>query len=59
MLLGIIGAFVGGTVWDLLTTGTLSLTATSLSLGGIILAVQGAIIVLFIYYAIASRRTTL
>lgn len=57
MILGIIGAFVGGTVWSLLTTGTLSLAASGLSLGGILLAVLGAIIALFIYYAISRRAT--
>jgi uncharacterized membrane protein YeaQ/YmgE (transglycosylase-associated protein family) len=55
LILGIIGAFVGGTVWSLLTTGTLTLASTGFSLGGIVLAVLGAIIALFIYYAITRR----
>ncbi len=55
MILGIIGAFVGGTLYTLLTTGTLAFTASSLSIGGVIVAVLGAIVALFIYYAIARR----
>ncbi len=55
MLLGIIGAFVGGTLYSFLTTGTLVLTASSLSLGGILVAVLGAIVALFLYYAFTRR----
>jgi uncharacterized membrane protein YeaQ/YmgE (transglycosylase-associated protein family) len=55
MILGIIGAFVGGSLYNLLTTGTLSLTAAGLSIGGIVVAVIGAIVALFIYYALARR----
>ena len=58
MLLGIIGAFVGGTLYNLLTTGTLAISAAGLSIGGIFVAVLGAIVALFIYYA-ASRRSAL
>ncbi|OKH30713.1 transglycosylase [[Phormidium ambiguum] IAM M-71] len=49
ILLGIIGAFVGGTLATLLQTGTLQLTATSLSLPGVFLAVLGAIIAIWIW----------
>lgn len=56
LLLGIIGAFVGGTLYTLITTGTLALTASSLSIGGVIVSVLGAIVALFVYYAV-SRRT--
>ncbi|WNZ23099.1 GlsB/YeaQ/YmgE family stress response membrane protein [Leptolyngbya sp. NK1-12] len=55
LILGVIGAFVGGSLYNLLTTGTLALTATGLSIGGIVVAVIGAIIALFIYYALARR----
>jgi uncharacterized membrane protein YeaQ/YmgE (transglycosylase-associated protein family) len=58
MLLGIIGALVGGSLYNLLTTGTLALTSAGLSLGGIVVAVLGAIVALFIYYAVARRSTT-
>ncbi|MFQ3617620.1 MAG: GlsB/YeaQ/YmgE family stress response membrane protein [Cyanobacteriota bacterium] len=33
LLLGVIGAFVGGSLYNLITTGTLALTATGLSIG--------------------------
>jgi len=49
LLLGIIGAFVGGTLATLLQTGTLQLTATSLSLPGVFVAVLGAIIAIWIW----------
>ncbi len=55
LILGVIGAFVGGSLYNLLTTGTLALTATGLSIGGIVVAIIGAIIALFIYYALARR----
>ncbi len=55
MILGIIGAFVGGTIYSLLTTGTLALTSAGLSIGGVVVAVLGAIIALFLYYAFTRR----
>lgn len=57
MLLGIIGAFVGGSLYALLTTGSLALTASGLSIGGVIIAVLGAIVALFIYYAATKNST--
>ena len=58
MLLGIIGAFVGGSLFSFLTTGTLALTSAGLSLGGIVVAVLGAIVALFIYYAVTRRSAS-
>jgi uncharacterized membrane protein YeaQ/YmgE (transglycosylase-associated protein family) len=55
MILGIVGAFIGGAVVSLLTTGTLSLAGASLSLPGIVVAVLGAIIAIFLYYQFSSR----
>ncbi|MBW4474485.1 MAG: GlsB/YeaQ/YmgE family stress response membrane protein [Stenomitos rutilans HA7619-LM2] len=55
MVLGIVGAFIGGAVVSLLTTGTLSLAGASLSIPGIIVAVLGAIIAIFLYYQFSSR----
>jgi uncharacterized membrane protein YeaQ/YmgE (transglycosylase-associated protein family) len=55
MILGIIGAFIGGSIYSLLTTGTLALTSAGLSIGGVVLAVLGAIIALFLYYAFTRR----
>ena len=58
MVLGIIGAFVGGSLFTFLTTGTLALTSAGLSLGGILVAVLGAIVALFIYYAVTRRSAS-
>lgn len=58
MILGIIGAFVGGSLFTFLTTGTLALTSAGLSLGGILVAVLGAIVALFIYYAVTRRSAS-
>ena len=58
MLLGIIGAFVGGSLYTFLTTGTLALTSAGLSIGGVVVAVLGAIVALFLYYALTRRGTT-
>ena len=55
LILGVIGAFVGGSLYNLVTTGTISLAATGLTIGGIVVAVIGAIIALWIYYALARR----
>jgi uncharacterized membrane protein YeaQ/YmgE (transglycosylase-associated protein family) len=49
MLLGVIGAFIGGSLHSLLSTGSLQLVATELSIPGVILAVLGAIIAIFIW----------
>jgi len=55
MILGVIGAFVGGAVYSLLATGTLAFGGASLTFGGVVVAVLGAILTLFVYYA-ATRR---
>ncbi len=57
MILGIIGAFLGGSLYTFLTTGSLALGAASLSIGGIVVSVLGAIVALFIYYAVTSRSS--
>jgi uncharacterized membrane protein YeaQ/YmgE (transglycosylase-associated protein family) len=56
ILLGIIGAFIGGSVYALLTTGTLQLTAAGLSIPGLIVAVIGAMIAIFLW-GLMTRRT--
>ena len=55
ILLGVIGAFVGGTLGSFLSTGTLQLTATTLSVPGIAVAIVGAIIAIFIWNAFNRR----
>jgi len=49
IVLGIIGAFVGGSLFSLINTGTLQLAATSLSIPGIFVAVLGAIVAIFLW----------
>ncbi|AFY45910.1 transglycosylase-associated protein [Nostoc sp. HK-01] len=49
MILGIVGAFLGGSLYTLLQTGTLQLTATSFSLPGLFIAVIGAIIAIYLW----------
>ncbi len=47
MLLGIVGAFVGGTLFTLLSTGKFALAATAgFNIGSIIVAIIGAMIVM-------------
>ncbi|MBW4652001.1 MAG: GlsB/YeaQ/YmgE family stress response membrane protein [Kaiparowitsia implicata GSE-PSE-MK54-09C] len=57
MLLGIVGAFIGGTLVTLLTEGSLAFTATSLSIPGVIVAVLGAIIAIWLW-SMLTRSTT-
>ncbi|NMG06739.1 GlsB/YeaQ/YmgE family stress response membrane protein [Brasilonema sp. UFV-L1] len=49
MILGIIGAFAGGSIVTLLETGTLQLTAATLSIPGLIVAIIGAMVAIFIW----------
>ncbi|MEC4817099.1 MAG: GlsB/YeaQ/YmgE family stress response membrane protein [Scytonema sp. PMC 1069.18] len=53
ILLGIIGAFVGGSLGVLFSTGSFALAAPTLSIPGIALAVVGALVAIFIWNAIA------
>jgi uncharacterized membrane protein YeaQ/YmgE (transglycosylase-associated protein family) len=55
MLLGIVGAFIGGTLGVLFTTGRFAVTAAGFSPVGIILAIVGALIAIWIWYSFASR----
>jgi uncharacterized membrane protein YeaQ/YmgE (transglycosylase-associated protein family) len=57
MILGIVGAFIGGTVFTLIRTGTLQITAAGagLSIPGIIVAVIGAVIAIYLWGLFSSR----
>ncbi|MDB9372073.1 GlsB/YeaQ/YmgE family stress response membrane protein [Nodularia sphaerocarpa] len=57
MILGIIGAFVGGSLFTLFQTGTLQLTATSLSIPGLFVAVIGSMIAIYLWGLFTSRRS--
>ncbi|MGJ5673672.1 MAG: GlsB/YeaQ/YmgE family stress response membrane protein [Nostochopsis sp.] len=49
ILLGIIGSLVGGSIFNLLSTGNLALTGATFSIPGLIVAIIGAIIAIFIW----------
>lgn len=51
MILGIVGAFVAGSLFTLLRTGTLQMTAAGagLTLPGILVAVIGAIVAIYLW----------
>ncbi len=54
-LLGIIGAFVGGTLLTLIQTGKFALTGAALSIPGIIVAILGAMAFIFIWGLVARN----
>ncbi len=56
MGLGILGAFIGGTLHTFLVTGTLQLAGVSFTLGGIGLAIVGAIICIFVWGLVTGKR---
>jgi uncharacterized membrane protein YeaQ/YmgE (transglycosylase-associated protein family) len=56
IILGVIGAFLGGSLYTLLTTGTLQIAAASLSIPGLLVAVIGAMIAIFLW-GLMTRRT--
>lgn len=55
MALGIVGAFIGGTLMTLIDTGTLQITATALSIPGVFVAVLGSLIAIWLWYQLAGR----
>ncbi len=48
LILGVVGAFIGGTLFTFIQTGALQLTAPGLSIPGVFVAVLGAIIAIYI-----------
>jgi uncharacterized membrane protein YeaQ/YmgE (transglycosylase-associated protein family) len=57
MLLGVVGAFIGGTLHTLIQTGTLQLASSDLSIPGVIIAVLGSIIAIYLYGLMARSNT--
>ena len=49
IVLGVIGAFVGGSLYSLFSTGTIQLAATSLSIPGLAIAVLGSIVAIYLW----------
>lgn len=56
IILGIIGAFIGGTLFTLINTGTLQLTSATFSIPGLIVAIIGALIAIWLWGLL--RRAT-
>lgn len=56
MLLGIVGAFIGGSLFSFIQTGSLSLVGAAFSIPGLIVAVIGSIIAIFLW-GLLTRRT--
>jgi uncharacterized membrane protein YeaQ/YmgE (transglycosylase-associated protein family) len=56
LLLGVVGAFIGGTLHTFIQTGTLQLAAPGLSIPGVFVAVLGAIIAIYLYGLVARRN---
>jgi uncharacterized membrane protein YeaQ/YmgE (transglycosylase-associated protein family) len=54
IIVGIVGAFVGGIIWALITGGGFVAT---FNLGTLLVAIIGAIVVLFLWGLIARGRT--
>ncbi|NMG18183.1 GlsB/YeaQ/YmgE family stress response membrane protein [Brasilonema bromeliae] len=55
IVLGIVGAFIGGTLVNVIQTGTLTITSATLTLPGLFVAVLGAMIAIFLYYQFSRR----
>jgi uncharacterized membrane protein YeaQ/YmgE (transglycosylase-associated protein family) len=56
LLLGVVGAFIGGSLHTFIQTGTLQLAAPGLSIPGVFVAVLGAIIAIYLYGLVAQRN---
>jgi uncharacterized membrane protein YeaQ/YmgE (transglycosylase-associated protein family) len=55
MVLGIVGAFIGGTLHTFIQNGNFQITAPGLSIVGVFISVLGAIIAIFLYGAVSRR----
>lgn len=57
IILGIIGAFVGGSLGVFFNTGRFALAASTLSIPGIVVAVIGAIVAVFLWNLLTRSST--
>jgi uncharacterized membrane protein YeaQ/YmgE (transglycosylase-associated protein family) len=55
IVLGVIGAFIGGSLYSLFSTGSIQLAATSLSIPGLAIAVLGSIVAIFLWGLMARN----
>lgn len=56
LVLGVVGAFIGGTLMTLIQTGSLQLGAPGLSIPGVFVAVLGAIIAIYLNGLLLRRN---
>ena len=49
IVLGVIGAFIGGSLYSLFSTGSIQIAATSLSIPGLAIAVLGSIVAIYLW----------
>jgi uncharacterized membrane protein YeaQ/YmgE (transglycosylase-associated protein family) len=56
IILGIIGAFVGGSLYTLLATGTLHLASVSFTIPGVLIATLGAIVTIYLWGLLVRSR---
>ncbi|MBF2051482.1 MAG: GlsB/YeaQ/YmgE family stress response membrane protein [Leptolyngbya sp. IPPAS B-1204] len=56
ILLGIVGAFVGGSLYTLLSTGTLQLASVGFTIPGLFIATIGAIITIYLWGLLVRSR---
>jgi uncharacterized membrane protein YeaQ/YmgE (transglycosylase-associated protein family) len=55
IILGVVGAFVGGSLYSLISTGSIQLAATSLSIPGLVISVLGAMVAIYLWGLIARN----
>ena len=55
IVLGVIGAFIGGSLYSLFSTGSIQLAATSLSIPGLAIAVLGSIVAIYVWGLMARN----
>jgi uncharacterized membrane protein YeaQ/YmgE (transglycosylase-associated protein family) len=55
IVLGVVGAFIGGSLYSLFSTGSIQLAATSLSIPGLAIAVLGSIVAIYLWGLMARN----
>jgi uncharacterized membrane protein YeaQ/YmgE (transglycosylase-associated protein family) len=55
MILGIVGSFLGGSLFSLITLGTISLTPAGFSIPSLIVAIIGSMIAIFLWGLVTRR----
>jgi uncharacterized membrane protein YeaQ/YmgE (transglycosylase-associated protein family) len=55
IVLGVIGAFIGGSLYSLFSTGSIQLAATSLSIPGLAIAVLGSMVAIYLWGLMARN----